>query len=328
MRYLQDKEVYRLGQNNGDETAKNRKLNKNALKILFISLLFFTPAVAFSPAEVLESQHFILRYNQTEEKAAKILFQRLEELRSPIILDLGVDFPEKTTIYLASTAQEFQELQPQGSQLPSWSVGVAYPRLNLIILKSPLMLRGPQLNLPEVFQHEFSHIALGRVIGDRQIPLWLWEGFALYHARQWTLSHTATITRGVLSRSLFSLKQLERSFPRGEREAALAYAQSFSFVSYLLNKYGREAFHRFTQNLAQGIGVEMALKEATGVSLKILEAGWIKHLKLRHTWLPILTSGLSFWFLITLIFLAGYLRKKIRAKATLAEWEKEEDLWH
>lgn len=301
-------------------------MNKNALKIIFIPILFFTQAVA--SAEVLESQHFILRYNPTEEKVAKVLFPRLEELRSPVIRDLGVDFPEKTTVFLASTIQEYQELQPKGSQLPSWSVGVAYPRLNLIILKSPLMLKGPQLNLPEVFQHEFSHIAMGRVIGDQEIPLWLWEGFAQYHARQWTLSHTATITRGVLSRSLFSLSQLERSFPRGQRGAALAYAQSFSFVSYLLNKYGREAFHHFTQNLAQGIGVERALKEATGVSLKRLEARWIAHLKLRHTWLPILTSGLSFWFLGTLIFLAGYLRKKRRAKAILAEWEEEEGLWH
>ncbi len=303
-------------------------MNKSTLKIIFISLIFFTQAVAYSPAEVRESQHFILRYHPTEQKVAKILFQRLEELRSPVIRDLGVDFPEKTTIYLASTAQEFQDLQPKGSQLPSWSVGVAYPRLNLIILKSPLMVKGHRLNLPEVFQHEFSHIALGRVIGNQKIPLWLWEGFALYHARQWTLSHTATITRGVLSRSLFSLNQLERSFPRGKREAALAYAQSFSFVSYLLNKYGRETFHHFTQNLAQGIEVERALKEATGVSLKALEAKWTKHLKLRHTWFPILTSGFSFWFLITLIFLAGYLRKKRRAKAKLAEWEEEEDLWH
>ncbi len=303
-------------------------MNKNTLIILFISFIFNTQAIAFSPAEVRESQHFVLRYQPTEEKVAKVLFPRLEELRSPIIRDLGVDFPEKTTIYLASTAQEFQDLQPKGSQLPSWSVGVAYPRLNLIILKSPLMLKGPQLNLPEVFQHEFSHIVLGRVIGAEQIPLWLWEGFALYHARQWTLSHTATITRGVLSRSLFSLSQLEKSFPRGKREAALAYAQSFSFVSYLLNKYGREAFHHFTQNLAQGIEVDRALQEATGISRNNLEARWIAHLKLRHTWIPILTSGLSFWFLGTLIFLAGYLRKKRRTRATLAEWQEEEGLWH
>ncbi|UCD83765.1 MAG: hypothetical protein JSU92_10780 [Deltaproteobacteria bacterium] len=302
-------------------------MNKNALKIFLIFLLFFTRTVS-SPAEVRETPHFVLRYHPTEQTVADILFPKMEELRSPIIRDLGVNFADKTTIFLASSDQEFQELQPHGARLPSWSVGVAYPRLNLIILKSPLMLRGQQLNLLEVFQHEFSHIALGRVIGDEQSPLWLWEGFALYHARQWTLSHTATITRGVLGRSLFSLNQLERAFPRGEREAALAYAQSFSFVSYLLNKYGREVFQHFTQNLAQGIEVERALEEATGASLKSLEADWIRYLKLRHTWFPILTSSFSLWFLITLIFLAGYIRKRIRAKAKLAEWEEEEGLWH
>ncbi len=306
----------------------SKELNKSTSKFLIISLLLFTQAAASAPAEVLETRHFILRYHPTEQKAAKILFQRLEELRSPVIRDLGVDFTEKTTIFLASTAQEFQDLQPQGNQLPSWSAGVAYPRLNLIILKSPLMLKGHRLNLPEVFQHEFSHIALGIVVGDQKIPLWLWEGFALYHARQWTFSHTAIITRGVLSRSLFSLKQLEKSFPRGKKEAALAYAQSFSFISYLLNKYGREVFHHFIQNLAQGIEVKRALKEATGVSLKSLEVSWIKHLKLRHTWFPILTSGFSLWFLVTLIFLAGYLRKRRKAKAKLAEWEEEEGLWY
>jgi len=45
---------------------------------------------------------------------------------------------------------------------------------------------------------------------------------------------------------------------------------------------------------------------------------------MRYTWIPLLTSTGSLWFLASLVFLAAYVRKKFTSRAKVEEWSKEE----
>jgi hypothetical protein len=157
------------------------------------------------------------------------------------------------------------------------------------------------------------------------VPVWLNEGLAMYEAREWTFSRISVLTRASLMDRLISLPVLTLSFPAEEGPAELAYAESFMFISFLINKVGREAFHRLIRDYIRYGDLEEALRRGTGMSIADLEERWLVYLKLRVSWIPIITSVSTLWFIAALIFVYGYARKKRQAERRLKEMEKEEE---
>jgi len=293
---------------------------------------FLLPIIVSFPALLsaaswleLRSPHFIMRYQKPEHKMAAFLLQRAEETREAIHLAIGHAPPTPTLIYLAPTWEAFQGVQPTGHP-PQWAVGTAYPALNLITLRSPRGMRGGRTEIEEVLQHEYAHLALGRALQGHEAPQWLDEGVAMLQSRGWNLSWTYCLGRGVLSNALIPLEELTDGFPLDQHQAQLAYAQSFSFVSFIKNEYGSEALPRLITGLAQGLDMGTALRLATGLGLRNLERKWKAELNRRYSWIPIVTSFFSLWFLASLLFLLSYWLKRRRTKRTLEEWEQEEAL--
>jgi hypothetical protein len=186
------------------------------------------------------------------------------------------------------------------------------------------------MNVVEVFAHEFSHVALSRALTGVKIPVWLNEGLAIYEAREWTFSRISVLTRASLTDRLIPLPVLTLSFPAQEEPAELAYAESFMFISFLINKVGREAFHRLIRDYIRYGDLAGALRRGTGMNLADLEERWLVYLKLRVSWIPIITSVSALWFAAALIFIYGYARKKRQVNRRLKEMEAEEESqeWH
>ena len=212
-----------------------------------------------------------------------------------------------------------------GRGFPLWAVGVAYPEQNIIVLLSPRAIKGSRIDLIDVFAHEFSHIALGRALTGVKVPVWLNEGLAIYEAREWTFSRISVLTKASLTDRLIPLPILTLSFPAEEEPAELAYAESFMFISFLINKVGREAFHRLIRDYTRYGDLAGALRRGTGMNLPDLEERWLVYLKLRVSWIPIITSFSTLWFVAALIFVYGYTRKKRQANRRLKEMAEEEE---
>jgi hypothetical protein len=299
---------------------------KRIVIVLLLLMTFLLPwALGASSWLELSSPHFAVRYQEPEHKMAAFLLQRAEEFRGAVIEDAGHAPPSPTLIYLAPTWEQFQEAQPQG-QPPTWAVGTAYPEHNLIILRSPRGIKGGRTEVEEVLRHEYAHLVLARALQGHEAPHWFDEGFTMLQSRGWSISWTYVLSRGVLSKTLIPLAELADGFPLDQHQAQLAYAQSFSFVSYIKNEYGAEALARLIKGIAYGLDAEEALKQTTGLGLRSLERDWKAELKKRYSWIPIITSFFSVWFLVSLLFLLGYLLKRRKAKRTLAQWEQEEAL--
>lgn len=272
----------------------------------------------------IETPHFAFYFHAQDERLVRSLIDQAEELRRGIVEDLGIDFEERTRVYLAPSSKKFQEIQPKG-EIPPWSVGVAYPSLNLIILKSPRATNRGHIDLRKVFKHEFTHISLGRAFrGRERVPRWLDEGLAMYESREWDLSRVSTMTRAVLTDSLIPLSEITHSFPQEAYRAELAYSQSFYLISFLISRYGKEDFHRFIKEYSGGKRLKEVLMEVYGIRWEELEERWRNYLKLRFSWMPIITSTTTLWFLVTIVFILGYLRKRRANRLKLEEWERED----
>jgi hypothetical protein len=298
---------------------------RKAVPAIIILLLTFTAGPISAAGELrLENDRFVIRYASGDERIAAELDRESIPIRKRIIADIGVDFPGKTEIRICPSIEAFREAQPRGTWIPLWAVGAAYPGENLIVLRAPRAVKGSRIEVLDVFAHEFSHIALGRALAGVAVPVWLNEGLAIYEAREWTFSRIAVLTRAALTDRLIPLPVLTFSFPAETEPAELVYAESFMFVSFLINKVGREAFHRLIRDYTRYGDLEGALRRGTGMNLADLEERWLVYLKLRVSWIPIITSVSALWFVSALVFIYGYMRKKRQAKRRLIEMEKEE----
>ncbi|UCE33451.1 MAG: hypothetical protein JSV40_09515 [Deltaproteobacteria bacterium] len=301
-------------------------LRRQLFWIILAFIFILTPCVIVaSDGRTIATSHFVFYFHEKEQGLAASLAAQSERIRGEIVKDLGLDFNEVTTVYLAHSLRDYVEIQPRG-WVPTWSAAVAYPSLNLIIMKSPRVMKGSHVDLEKIFKHELTHIAVGSVFRSREeVPRWLDEGLAMYESREWSFSRVSTMTKAVLTDSLIPLSEITSSFPRGSARAELAYAQSFYLVSFLVNKFGREDFHRFIREYTRGGDLKEILLKVYGIGWDNFEEEWKGYLRLRFSWIPILTSTTTLWFLITLVFILGYARKKRAQRMLYEKWEQEND---
>jgi hypothetical protein len=278
-----------------------------------------------SEGRTIATSHFVFYFHEKEQGLAGSLAAQAERMRGEIVEDLGLDFNEVTTVYLAHSLRDYVEIQPRG-WVPTWSAAVAYPSLNLIIMKSPGVIKGSHIDLAKVFKHELTHIAVGMAFrGREEVPRWLDEGLAMYESREWSFSRVSTMTKAVLTDSLIPLSEITSSFPVEAARAELAYSQSFYLISFLVSKFGREDFHRFIREYTRGGDLRKVLLKVYGIGWDDFEEEWKGYLRLRFSWIPILTSTTTLWFLITLVFILGYARKKRAQRMLYEQWEQEDD---
>jgi hypothetical protein len=286
-------------------------------------------------AETWESQktsNFYFHYQPEDQRIARQIYEKSEKILQQITADVGQKPQRKIAVYLCPTLECFQQQQPSKIKAPEWAVGLAYPQINRIVMRSTLTVQeGGRIKPLEIFQHELAHIVLEQALAEvGGAPRWLSEGFSMYYARQWTSSGQRTIEEAALKDNFIPLSLLTTNFPIDEQAARLAYAQSFSVVSFLLNEYGQKLFHQFIRNLKKGMDTDTALRASVGISLKRLELEWQALLKKRHSWFSYLSNVGLFWFVLSVIFLLVYLIKRQKVKRIQQRWEQEEfdEIWH
>ncbi len=297
----------------------------NIRVIICLCVLFCQSGLAWAGKyQQKDTPNFSFFYNPKEEKELTDIIQQAESIRKKISNDLGMRDNNKIRVYLADSRDEFQKLQPAHPWRTKWAVGTAYSELNLIILLSPRALKTNYINLIRTFKHELTHIILGHTFRQKRIPKWLNEGLAMYESKEWSIEYITSMTIAIVNNSLIPLDELTNKFPMDFESASLAYAQSFYLVSYLLTKNGKASFHEFLNEYSKNNQLEDALEKTYQVDLVQLEKQWHKHLKLRFSIIPMLFSAGGLWFIITLIFIFSYWKKRNESRTTLSHWESAE----
>lgn len=165
-------------------------------------------------------------------------------------------FPLQPVTVVLYTEKDFFDI----TRLPAWTAGAYDGKIRLPV-------RGIEkesgLSLRNVLYHEYVH-ALVHSITPRA-PMWLNEGLAEY-----------LVPRGFQRvGQAIPIQSLEGSFPLGDqRLMALAYAESFSAVSHLVERNGLYAVKRLLVALSRGDSLDEAFRGAFSISYDEFASAW------------------------------------------------------
>lgn len=263
---------------------------------------------------------FRLVFTPRAAGAARLLEKTIELERDALAARLGQDYEGMTEVRLFDGAEEAALVAPPGASPPHWAAGVAYPEQNILLLDARVLRRD---DARQVLVHELAHLALGRT-GSGRWPRWFQEGFAMMVAGEWSMSRYTAMYRATVGESAIALSALEGHFPERHAEVEIAYAESLSFVSHLVERHGEARFRSLIAGVAGGAQFAASFQSVYRVHLSEEEEAWRKSLSSRYTWVPVLTATGTLWILITALFLIAYARARRRARERLLVMENEE----
>ncbi len=190
--------------------------------------------------------------------------------------DFGLEIQRPTRLVLYADGDRMRADMGRGTR--PWVGGVAAARFNLIVLYASEFEWG-RTTLPSTIAHELTHIAIEHTVGEpaRPIPTWLHEGVAtvVESSVGERFSYEDIVASAFEADRLISLRGLTGSFPVHSGGALLAYAQSNSFVKFIIHRWGESAITEILDAYRQGASQDRALRRAVGLGLNALEAEWL-----------------------------------------------------
>ncbi|MBE0479394.1 MAG: peptidase MA domain-containing protein [Dehalococcoidia bacterium] len=187
-----------------------------------------------------------------------------------ISTEMGAYLEEPVTIYVYAGVEDFQGslIFPQ-----DWVGGIAFSDFGTISIGiKPNNLSWGTRAIAHELAHLITYQMTSNPYGD--IPSWLNEGISMYAEGNLDPSFTAVLDDSISRDKLFSVQSLAGNFPAGTREALLAYAQSYSLVSFLLEEYGREKMSELLGTFQSGATYDEALLSTYGFDIAGLEKEW------------------------------------------------------
>src|SRR5579883_1061407 len=239
-----------------------------------------------------------LAYAPSIHEQVDALAREADEVKARLADEFGQRVLTNVEVRVARTPEEMTSLAP--AQLPPfpYASGMAYPPLHLILLtlQAPGSAESP--DLPEVFRHELSHIALEDAVAGNPVPRWFNEGLAVHESGESFLKRSSVLSQATLSKTILPLADLDKSFPSDRYEVNVAYAESADFVRFLLRQADRARFAALIERVREGQPFEHALTDAYGTDLRKLDYEWREELAKRYSFVPVLTSGALVWVVL------------------------------
>jgi len=203
------------------------------------------------------TQHFRITFDGYKHGGvSRKVLEILEAAYSAVGKEFGY-FPSVPTNVILYTNRDFYDI----TQAPGWSGGIYDGKIRIPV-------RGAESNedaLRKVLFHEYTHSVVRSL--THRCPLWINEGLAEYFSKNYPKKIGQIIPLGLLENSF--------SWLTGD-QVAVAYWESYSAVSYLIDRHGLYRVKEFLQSLSGGSDLEQAFKGSFGQTYSEFVSTWGK----------------------------------------------------
>jgi tetratricopeptide (TPR) repeat protein len=202
------------------------------------------------------SSRFMISYDaESKSHLAGEVLSTLEDAYSNVGRDLSF-FPTGRIPVILYTRQDYRTVTAG----PDWSGGMYDGKIRLPIGGADEL--SPRLK--GVLHHEYTHVVVQELTHNR-CPTWLNEGLAEVAGRKLDNQPLLALQMAVRSGGLLPFNRLEGPFTSlSNREAALAYQQSYSLVEFMVRAYGWPKINELLQQLGSGMNTATAMQKVMG----------------------------------------------------------------
>jgi hypothetical protein len=203
-------------------------------------------------------------FNQSILESAQSTIDKLQT-------DFTVERSRGIRLWVYSAKADFQGSQAPNSQ--DWIAGTAYPELQVILAVLPT---GNQSEVGRIVPHEISHQVLFQATQNpfNVPPTWFDEGLAVAVQDGGNEDFPELVQRAAEDGRLFSVRSLTSEFPYDPADATLAYAESYSIVQFIIDRWGNEGIAAVLDAYKMGVSHDEAFVTALGVDMTELDRLW------------------------------------------------------
>lgn len=184
--------------------------------------------------------------------------------------DTGAYLEQPVAVYVYASSKELRDamLYPQ-----EWTGGLAFPAYGIVAIGVELA------NLAwgkRAIAHEMAHLLTYQMTSNPYagIPTWLDEGLSMYAEGDLPIDFKSSLAKAISEDSLISVQTISSNFPTNVEEAMLSYAESYSVVEFLIDRYSKEKMLHLLSIFKQGSSYDDALLGAYGFDTAGLEDLW------------------------------------------------------
>jgi hypothetical protein len=214
-----------------------------------------------------------LQWNRGDDAYGRILLSIASRALDQVVAESGVTLERPVKLYVYGDAEEFRSASYRGGY--EWVGGTFYPQESVILIFAPPNQQGADI-ARRAIPHELTHAVIHQVtdnpFGD--VPQWLNEGLSTRAEPSLSPDQTDALAAALAQDKLLSLKAIGGAFPVDAEEALLAYAQSRSAVTFLLERYGRARMNALLQVYREGVTHDDGLQRALGFDTAELDRQW------------------------------------------------------
>jgi hypothetical protein len=156
---------------------------------------------------------------------------------------------------------------------PQWTGGMAFSEFRTIILG--IGERDLEWGLNAV-EHELAHVIVGNLVSAcySRLPTWLSEGLAMVAEGGLDAESQRLLDDALRDDAFYPVRALSDGFTEDPGRASLAYTQSYSLVTYLLETYGQEPMMALLDAAQAGYRADAALSRVYGFNTDGLDQAW------------------------------------------------------